>query len=234
MDEPAGEPSWPAPAPAPRPSAVARLRTAAREWDDQVRSTAFVPASEAVVIDQRRHPVLLLGSVLRTLAGLYALAVGLRFGALLVFAVVTAVWAVARVRTGLRTTAYVAAGATAGLVVLTLVAGALLSVLALLLWIAEDVTDWYCDRLVVTDKRIYRRYGVLTGHSPSISLTAVAYLDAAVPPLGRLLHYGTLRLDSAAQNDAPLSRFDLVPDVVRVSHEILRLRSKALPRFPLQ
>ena len=56
--------------------------------------------------------------------------------------------------------------------------------------------------------------------------------DAAVPPLGCVLRYGTLRLDSVAQRDAPLSRFDLIPDVVRVSHEILRLRTAAMPKFP--
>jgi hypothetical protein len=60
----------------------------------------------------------------------------------------------------------------------------------LLLWLLEDVLDWHSDRLVVTDKRIYRRHGVITRHSPSISLTAIAYIDAAVPPLGQLLHYG--------------------------------------------
>ncbi len=128
--------------------------------------------------------------------------------------------------------AVLAAALAVGLVVLEGLWGPLPAVVLLLLWLAEDVADWVCDRLVVTDKRIYRRYGVVTGHSPSISLMAVAYLDAAVPPLGRLLHYGTLRLDSAAQNDAPLSRFDLVPDVVEVSHEILRLRTKAMPKYP--
>ena len=117
--------------------------------------------------------------------------------------------------------------------VMLLVAGPVLCVLALLTWLLEDVADWWSDRLVISDKRIYRRYGVITGHSPSISLMGVVYIDASVPPLGRLLHYGTLQLDSAAQEDAPLSRLELVPDVVAVSHEILRLRSAAMPRFPM-
>jgi hypothetical protein len=111
---------------------------------------------------------------------------------------------------------------------------ALLLLVLLLGWLAEDVADWYSDRLVVTDKRIYRRHGVITRHSPSISLMAIAYIDAAVPPLGQLLHYGTLRLDSVAQRDAPLSRFDQIPDVVPVSHEILRLRAAAMPKGPPQ
>ena len=37
-----------------------------------------------------------------------------------------------------------------------------------------------------------------------------------------------------AQRDAPLSRFDHIPAVTAVSHEILELRSSAMPRFPQQ
>jgi hypothetical protein len=148
--------------------------------------------------------------------------------------VLTAVWAGWRFRAGLRATVVTALGATAALVVLDALWGPPLCLLLLLVWLLDDLADWYCDRLVVTDKRIYRRYGVLTQHSPSISLTAIAYLDASVPPLGRLLGYGTLSLDSVAQRDAPLSRFDHVPGVVQVSHDILELRSKAMPRFPQQ
>ncbi len=209
-----------------------RLAAGAGAWDARTRSTAFVPATESVQIDERRHPFLLVSPGLRTAAGLVALLTGLRFGPLAVFAVATAVWAAFRLHPGLRTTAVVAGGATLGLVVLSLVTSRWVGALVLLLWAAEDLADWWSDRLVVTDKRIYRRYGVVTGHSPSISLMAVAYIDAAVPPLGRVFRYGTLQLDSAAQHDAPLSRFDLVPDVVAVSHEILRLRSNAMPKYP--
>ena len=153
---------------------------------------------------------------------------------LLVFGVLTAVWAGWRFRAGLRTTGLTALVATAALAVLDALWGPAVCLLLLLLWVLDDVADWYCDRLVVTDKRIYRRYGVVTQHSPSISLTAIAYLDASVPPLGHLLGYGTLSLDSVAQRDAPLSRFDHVPDVVPASHSILELRSRAMPKFPQQ
>jgi hypothetical protein len=37
-----------------------------------------------------------------------------------------------------------------------------------------------------------------------------------------------------AQRDAPLARLDLVPNVVAVSHEVLRLRAAAMPKFPQQ
>jgi hypothetical protein len=219
-------------------SGAARLRVevgdSLRAFDDRMRAATFISATETVRIDVRRHPFVLTVPVLRTLAGTVALAAGPRLSHLLLFGVLTAVWAGWRFRAGLRTTGLVALVATAALAVLEALSGPLLCLLLLLLWVLDDVADWYCDRLVVTDKRIYRRYGVLTQHSPSISLTAIAYLDASVPPLGRLFGYGTLSLDSVAQRDAPLSRFDHVPGVVAVSHEILELRSRAMPKFPQQ
>ena len=219
-------------------SGAARLRDdvgdSVRAFDDRMRAATFVSATETVRIDARRHPFVLAVPALRTLAGTVALAVGPGLSHLLVFAVLTAVWAGWRFRAGLRTTGLIALVATAALAVLDALLGPFVCLLLLLVWATDDLADWYCDRLVVTDKRIYRRYGVLTQHSPSISLTAIAYLDASVPPLGRLLGYGTLSLDSVAQRDAPLSRFDHVPGVVAVSHQILELRSRAMPKFPQQ
>ena len=219
-------------------SSVARVRTdlgdSLRAFDDRMRAATFVSATEIVRIDVRRHPFVLAVPGLRTLAGTVALAAGPRLSHLLVFGVLTAVWAGWRFRAGLRTTGITALVATAALAVLDALWGPAVCLLLLAVWLLDDVADWYCDRLVVTDKRIYRRYGVVTQHSPSISLTAIAYLDASVPPLGRMLGYGTLSLDSVAQRDAPLSRFDHVPGVVAVSHEILELRSRAMPKFPQQ
>ena len=198
---------------------------------DADRKPSFVPAAETVMIDARRHPLVLVTPALRTITGVLLLSVGLDVPALLLFILVTALWAAIRLAPGLRRALVIGAAAGGGLVVAAALLGPVPVVLALLGWLADDVADWYTDRLVVTDKRIYRRHGVLTRHSPSIALTGIAYIDAAVPPFGRLLRYGTLRLDSVAQRDAPLSRFDLIPDVVPVSHEILRLRSQAMPRF---
>jgi hypothetical protein len=212
--------------------AAARVRL--RAWDEQQRHPSFVSDSETVRIDVRRHPFVLVVPALRTLAGLVVLTTGLRLGPLVVLGLLTASWATSRFRLGLRRTATVALGGSVGVVGFSLLAGLWWTALLLVLWLVEDALDWYFDRLVVTDRRIYRRYGVVTQHSPSIALTAIAYLDASVPPFGRLVGYGTLSLDSVAQRDAPLSRFDLVPDVVAVSHRILALRSKAMPKFPQQ
>ncbi len=214
--------------------ALAEAPERTRRWDDSRRSTSFVPDSDTVEIDVRRHPFLLLWPLLRTLSGVLVLAAGVSLLPLLLFAASTAVWAQVRFGKGLRTTGIVTGVTVALLVVLTALVGALPVLLVLVLMAAEDVADWTADRLVVTNRRIYRRYGVLTRHTPSIALTAIAFIDGEVPPIGRLVGYGTLRLDSVAQRDAPLARLDLVPDVTAVTHEILRLRILAMPKFPQQ
>ena len=230
------EPSW---LTALRRSTVSRrprvsLRERAGDWDAQYRSNQFVSAAETVVIDVRRHPLLLLVPGLRTVAGLLVLATGLSLLWLLAFLAFTAVWAQLRLQAKVRRTAYVAGSTTLALAVLAALANPLLAAVFVLVWFGEDLADWYSDRLVVSDKRIYRRHGVLIRHSPSIALTSIAYLDTAVLPVGHWWTAGTLRLDSVAQRDAPLSRFDLIPDVVDASHEILRLRTEAIRRYPPQ
>ncbi|HWH29260.1 MAG TPA: PH domain-containing protein [Mycobacteriales bacterium] len=229
--------------PPPPPLPYERLRARAeqgaadlrRRWAERAdrraggrapRATPFVPASETVVLDVRRHGLVLLWPAVRTLTGLLALAGSTFFG--LLFAASTAAWAWQRLSGGAKRSAVAVALAA----VLLFLVSPVWAVLALGLWLAEDVADWSCDRLVVSDRRVYRRYGWATAHAPSISLTAVAFIDAAVPPLGRVLGYGTLRLDSVAQRDAPLSRLDFLPDVIGVSHELLRLRAAAMPASP--
>ena len=226
--------------PPPRPLPYERLRQQVEEWLFQFRErraaraaaepaprpAPFVSAEETVVRDVRRHPFVLAWPVVRTLTGLLALTGAGAF--LLLFAVSTAAWAWQRFSTSLRRAAVVVGVA----VVLVLLVSPPLAVVLLALLLAEDVADWLCDRLVVSDRRVYRRYGVITAHAPSISLTAIAFVDASVPPVGRLFDYGTLSLDSVAQRDAPLSRLDFLPDVIGVMHELLRLRAKAMPKMP--
>lgn len=217
--------------PTPVRDAVDRVRAAVRRFDEDHRSTSFVSGAETVHIDERRHPFLLVAPVVRTLVALLLIAVGVGPLLALTLVVVVVVWVYLRFRVGVKRTALISGGSVVALVLLEAVIGPVLCVVLVLGWLTEDLVDWCADRLVVTDRRIYRRHGVLTRHSPSIALTAIAYIDSSVTPLGSLLHYGTLRLDSVAQRDDPLSRFDLIPDVVAVTHEILRLRTQAMPRF---
>ena len=230
VDEPSGGARLPYVALQERVGRLAARLAAApgRLLEPSARATSFVPPTETVEIDVRKHPLVLVWPVLRTLTGLLVLAAGPRLLLVVLFVGATATALGAQSRPGLRTAALVSLVALLSVVLLP----GWLVVLGLLVWAAHDVADWAHDRLVVTDRRIYRRYGVVTAHAPSIALTAIAFLDAAVPPLGRVFGYGTLRLDSVAQRDAPLSRFDNVPQVTQVSHEILALRGKAMPKYP--
>jgi hypothetical protein len=191
-----------------------------------------ITTGDEVVVDVRRHPITLVVPVLRTALGLLVLSTGgssLQF--VVLFALSVAGWARARLQTGLRMSLVTAAVPT---LLLLISAGgvAVLAGIGLLAWVLEDVADWYTDRLVVTRRRIYRLYGVFTQHSPSMALPSVAFIDALETPLGRLLGYGTILLDSVAQRDVPLSRFDRLPDASHVHVRILELRSAAMPRFP--
>lgn len=190
--------------------------------------TEFVPPGETVHVDTRKHPVALAVPVLRTLAGLLVLVTGVELVPVLLLAGLTAVWAHDRLRRPWRS---------AGVVALVVVVLALwlgtrpatwaLAAVLVLVWLVDDVLDWWSDRLVVTDKRVYRRYGWITQHAPSMALTNAVFIDVAISPFDRLLRCGTLRLDSAAQRDAPLAKFELVPGVRSVHSTVLTLRGRA-------
>lgn len=191
--------------------------------------TPFVPDGETVHVDRRKHPAALAVPLLRSLAGVVALTSGLALPAVLVFAALTALWARVRARAGRRGALLAAAAAT---VVLLWMGSASplswsLAIVLLWLWAIEDAAAWWHDRLVVTDKRVYRRYGWLTQHAPSMALANAVFVDVSVNPVDRLLRCGTLSFDSAAQRDDPLARLSLVPDVADVHHTVLRLRSSA-------
>ncbi len=207
-----------------------RLR--ALPWAPPARYPHLAPGDE-VMLDVRRHPIMLTVPACRTVLGLLALVLdGVNVLLLVLFALSAAAWARSRLNTGLRLSGVTAAVPTLLLLVAT--GGFTRSLLAvgLLLWLTEDVADWYADRLVVTRKRIYRLYGVFTTHSPSIALTSVTFIDPLQPLLGRLFGYGTILLDSAAQRDEPLSRFDHLPAADFVHVKILELRASALPASP--
>lgn len=191
-----------------------------------------MPDGEVVHVDERQHPVALLVPGLRTLLGLVALCTGLRLLPLLLFAAAVGWWASSRMHVSARTAAICAAVASVALLYLGTGSPLRWSLAAVLVmaWGAEDALGWWDDRLVITDKRVYRRYGWVTQHAPSMALQSAVFVDVSTGPLERLFGCGTLRFDSAAQRDAPLSRFDLVADVERVHHRVLELRAAAMRR----
>lgn len=192
-----------------------------------------LPPGDEVALDVRRHPITLATPLARTVLGLLVLTINAATAQLtLLFAVTVVLWARSRVHAGWRLSLLIAALTSLLLLIVPRGGAGALAVIGLLLWLAEDVADWYVDRMVVTHKRVYRLYGVFTRHSPSIALTSVAFIDPLQSLLGRVFGYGTILLDSAAQRDEPLSRFDHLPEADYVHVRILELRAAAIPKFP--
>ena len=200
------------------------------------RRYAHIPPGDHVEIDQPQHPMVLVAPALRTLLGVVTLLspVG-QLQTLVLFGLTVAASLRHRVsapwpRVLLLSGAVVVLVGLAGTASSGSWAG--FALLGLIIWLVDDVLDWHSDRLVVTNRRLYRLYGVVTTHRPSMSLTGVVFIDVSVSPVGRMFGYGTLMLDSAAQRDAPLQRFDFLPDAVNLQQRILELRQAALPKFP--
>ncbi len=105
-----------------------------------------------------------------------------------------------------------------------------LTALAILIWLAADVGTWLYDRLVVTDKRLYRVHGLVTTHRPSVALQTITVIDLELGPAGRW--FGTLIFDTPAQRDGPLHRFTFVREASEVHKTILRLRATAASHGP--
>jgi uncharacterized membrane protein YdbT with pleckstrin-like domain len=70
--------------------------------------------------------------------------------------------------------------------------------------------QWYVDRIVVTDQRIFEVSGVLTRKVASMPLTRVTDMTYRRSLLGRILGYGDLIVESAGQDQA-LSRIERLP-----------------------
>ena len=209
-------------------------------WSSRLRSLPWAPLArypalaqgDTVVLDVRRHPITLLSPGVRSVAGLTALWTDAATPwVLLLFVLSVVTWSRARFSRVLKRS-FLIAGLLSVPLLITSGTGAVVVTAVLVLWFLEDVADWYTDRLVVSRKRIYRLYGVLTKHSPSMALTAVTFIDVEETPLGRFLRYGTVKLDSVAQRDEPLSRFERLPEAQFVHVKILELRTAAMPQYP--
>ena len=72
-------------------------------------------------------------------------------------------------------------------------------VVARLLWC---LFDWRHDWIVVTDKRLLRRHGVVQQHVPMMPFTKVTDMSYVRSIPGRLLHYGEFVMESAGQDQA--------------------------------
>lgn len=120
------------------------------------------------------------------------------------------------------------------LMVILMVAAALLPegpVLSNMLWYggllvlvkaAYKVSEWWVEKVVITDKRVMLTQGVFTQKVGMMPLGKVTDLTFERTLNGRMLGYGTMIIESAGQIQA-LNRIDFLPDPEEVYEAISEL-----------
>ncbi len=88
--------------------------------------------------------------------------------------------------------------------------------------------QWWVDRIVVTDQRIFEVAGILTRKVASMPLTRVTDMTYRRSLGGRLLGYGDLIVESAGQDQA-LSRIERIPHPDDFYRTITSLVTAGLP-----
>jgi hypothetical protein len=68
-----------------------------------------------------------------------------------------------------------------------------------LLRFAWKVLEWWCETIVVTDKRFLVTSGIIETKNSMMPITKVTDMSFMRPFFGQLLGYGTLRIESAGQ-----------------------------------
>ncbi len=188
---------------------------------------------EDVAICARQHPAVLIPKAIRTGSGVGMMLSRPTIGLVVIFAasvLVETIRSPARFR---RRTVFLLVVALSVAVLLLGHGNVLtrtLTALAILVWLAADLLTWLYDRLVVTNRRLYRVHGFITTHRPSVALLAITVVDLELGPAGRW--FGTLIFDTPAQRDGPLHRFTFVRDPSEVHKTILRLRELAATQGP--
>lgn len=94
--------------------------------------------------------------------------------------------------------------------------------LLVLLKTSYKVSEWWVEKVVVTDKRVMLTKGIFTHSVGMMPLTKVTDLSFVRTLNGRLLGYGTMVIESAGQIQA-LNRIDFLPDPEEVYEAISEL-----------
>jgi len=94
----------------------------------------------------------------------------------------------------------------------------LLAVVAALRF-AWKVLKWWNEVIIVTDKRLMVNSGILEKKSSIIPISRVTDMTFLRPLLGRVLHYGTLSVESAGRSHG-LEKIEYLPEEVfrEISH----------------
>jgi hypothetical protein len=204
---------------------IDRLQAWARHAGDL--PLRHLPPGEHIAVNERQHPAVLIPKALRTGSGLGMMISGASVGLAVIFAAAVLADTIREPARFRRRTIFIL------VVLLTLTlfiiggyaSGAVRMIAALVLigWLTGDVLTWFYDRLVVTNRRLYRIHGLLTTHRPSVALQSITVVDLEMGPAARW--FGTLRFDTPAQRDGPLHRFTYVRDAGDVHITILQLRA---------
>jgi len=86
----------------------------------------------------------------------------------------------------------------------------MLVILGVLLYLTYQITQWWMDHFIVTNRRVLLVSGVLTKRTAIMPLMKVTDLTFEQTPAARLLQYGTFVFESAGQDQA-LSRVTHLP-----------------------
>ncbi|MGH4018007.1 MAG: PH domain-containing protein [Pseudonocardiaceae bacterium] len=78
------------------------------------------------------------------------------------------------------------------------------------LYFAYKVLEWWVERIVVTDKRFMITSGIIETKISLMPITKVTDLSYTRPLMGRILAYGTLRVESAGQKQ-DLEKIEYLP-----------------------
>jgi membrane protein YdbS with pleckstrin-like domain len=74
--------------------------------------------------------------------------------------------------------------------------------IAVMLWVAWQIADWWYDRFILTNKRVMVVSGIITRNVAMMPLLRVTDMKYVQSPIGRLFNYGTFELESAGQEQA--------------------------------
>lgn len=96
-----------------------------------------------------------------------------------------------------------------------------LGVLILILWALVPFLRWLTTEYVFTDRRIIVRSGIISRQGRDMPLAKINDVSFQVPPVGRILNYGRLVIQSAGENTG--LTIDDVPDVEDIQRDVYRL-----------
>ena len=92
------------------------------------------------------------------------------------------------------------------------------AVVILIVWAIGPFLRWLTTDYVFTDRRVIVRSGIISRHGKDMPLSKVNNVSFIVPPMGRLLNYGALNIQSAGENDGLV--ISGIPDVEDIQRDV--------------